>query len=253
MSIRAALCVLACSLAAGSAGALGACSSGSSNGGGGGDDSGAGADGTTGGDGSGSSGSSSGGGPGDAGGGHDVVVPVDCGGPPQIVRDDAGTTHCTSGTDGGLSCGVGQQCCLAGKLAGGQSAPTECAEFNGVCLNGGDGGGGSVPAIAIQCWTAAACAANGVPAPAACCLKGAPPPAAACSFPFYASGTAVVCEGPGYGVDGGDAGGAAADAGDAGTGCRPGEPQLCETKADCPAAKTCVPGRWMGYDIGFCE
>lgn len=256
MSTRARIWFLGCALAAGAAGVCATACSGSSNGGSAGD-SGAG-DVTTGegGGGSSSGGSSSGGssGGGDGGVAHEASVSVDCGTQPVAIAAEGGTPAdtlvCVPG-DGGLSCKAGEQCCIGGKLAGGQQAPTECAEYGTPCLNGADSGAGAEPALVIQCFTVASCAADGVPGPSACCLKGAQAPTPACTFPYLVGGTAVVCEGP---SDGGDAGGVVAgDAGDAGYGCGPGEAQVCTTKADCPPAKTCVPGKWRDYVIGFCE
>jgi hypothetical protein len=77
------------------------------------------------------------------------------------------------------------------------------------------------------------CTANGVANAAACCLRGATAPVnpTGCSYPRSILGSQVTCET---------------------SACAAGEVQICASQSDCPAGKTCTPGKWKIYQVGFC-
>jgi hypothetical protein len=171
-------------------------------------------------------------------GGDDGGSAVDCGASPTLHVDEAGSIYC--GFDGvaDLYCPTGQECCLGGALGGGAFAAQECAALGATCPNAGVADAGA-PAIPIACGQIADCQTNGVLNAVACCLQGATAPStASCTYPKATLGTAVVCE--------------SSDAGTGAQACAAGEVQLCSSQADCPNGRTCTPGKWKIFQVGFC-
>jgi hypothetical protein len=173
-------------------------------------------------------------------GAADAGADVSCGSLPTLHEDEGGTIYCGFAADGGvLDCPTGQQCCLGGSTGGGVFLPDECTSRGAACANGGAPDAG-IPAIPIACTQIADCTANGVAA-VACCLQGAsaPAPQPGCSYPRSKGGSAIVCET-------GTAGTTAPAA------CATGEVNICSSQADCPSGKTCTPGKWKIFQVGFC-
>jgi hypothetical protein len=173
-------------------------------------------------------------------GGADGGALSDCGSSPTLHADEAGSLFC--GFDGvqDLYCSTGQECCLGGALGGGSFATQQCATLGATCPNEGAPDAGQ-PAIPVACGQIADCNANGVSHAVACCLQGAAAPAdePGCSYPRATLGTAVVCE--------------SSDAGATGPlPCAASEVQMCSSQADCPSGKTCTPGKWKIFQVGFC-
>ena len=207
------------------------------------------------------SGTSSGGGDsGSSSGGGDAQQqpPPDCGIAPTLPpSSDAGpdaeagaieaglppgSIFCAATSAGVLVCPAGDECCLPGSTNG-VSQSTECAVFGAPCLNGsGDAGAGA--AGAVLCDDIDDCRANGLPGATACCMRGAQSEVG-CSYPYYAGGESIVCEGD---LDSG------APAGDGGaTACQIGEVQVCQSSADCLAGTHCVAAEWRGRPMGVCK
>jgi hypothetical protein len=178
-----------------------------------------------------------------ADGGDGAVVDASCGSTPSLHVDTPGSIFCGYDFEAGadLTCATGQECCLGGSIGGGLYAQQACSTWtaNGTgCTNPADGG-----AIGIACSQISDCTANGVTgATVACCLQGGTVPVMApgCTYPKSTLGSAIVCEAAG-------SGGAAS----AGT-CAAGEIQICSADSDCPTGKTCTPGKWKIFQVGFC-
>jgi len=157
-----------------------------------------------------------------------------CGSTPTLHPGTAGTIFCGYGADGGaFSCPTGDECCLGGALAAGKYAPETCAGRGSACTNGGDPDAGGSLAVPIACMQVADCKANGMANAVACCIQNATTPVdpAGCTYPRSSLGSAVTCES---------------------SPCAAGEVQICASQADCPAGKTCTPGKWKIYQVGFC-
>jgi hypothetical protein len=174
---------------------------------------------------------------------------VDCGTTPSQHLSEAGTIFCGFGDAGDQYCGIGEQCCLGGAVAGG-FAPDECAVYGATCTNGGgDAGTANEQPLQIQCNQISDCRANGNTGATACCLAGNAKCATGytcgssqtgtCAYPKYSDGTGVVCEG-----DGG---------GNTATLCQAGEIQVCTQQSDCVTGTTCTFGKWKIVNLGFCE
>ena len=152
-----------------------------------------------------------------------------CGSTPTLHEDTAGSIYC----DSQLTCSGKTQCCLGGAIGGGQYAADSCVALGGSCTNGGQPDAGGSPGIPIACAQVADCRANGVAGAVSCCLQSATTPAnpPGCSYPRATLGSAIVCET---------------------SACAEGETAICSSQADCPAGKTCTPGKWKTMQLGFC-
>jgi hypothetical protein len=152
-----------------------------------------------------------------------------CGSIPTLHEGTAGSIYC----DSQLTCSGHEQCCLGGALGGGQYAADSCVALGGSCSNGGQPSAGGSPGIPIECEQVSDCRTNGATSAVSCCLQSATTPAdpPGCSYPRATLGSSVVCET---------------------TACADGEATVCSSQADCPAGKTCTPGKWKTLQIGFC-
>jgi hypothetical protein len=165
---------------------------------------------------------------------------VECGSTPTLHVDEAGSVYCGFQSPSDLYCVKGQECCLGGALGDGSFASQQCQTLGTTCTNVGVPDAGA-PAIPVACMQIADCKANGETNAVACCLQGGTVPAdqTGCLYPRSSDGTAVVCETSDAGATGAAA-------------CATGEIQMCSSAADCPAGKTCTPGKWKIFDVGFC-
>jgi hypothetical protein len=162
---------------------------------------------------------------------------ADCGNIPTLHPNAPGDIFCLGMGTNGLTCSTGTECC------------SNADYTENTCISWNDHSTGCPsPAIGIACNQVSDCyAANGSPFPPwtlACCLQGASmAPVAGCGYPRAKDGTAVVCEwNPGANAPGYP--GAVA--------CAAGEIQICQSQADCPVGKTCTPGEWGSFQVGFC-
>jgi len=155
--------------------------------------------------------------------------PAGCGAPPALHPSAPGHLYC----DSALTCSTGQECCLGGATGINQYAPDTCNPLGAACTNGGSPDTGGSAGVPIACMQVSDCTGNGVAGAEACCLRGATAPAmqTSCLYPRSILGKDVVCETSECGAD---------------------EVQLCTSASDCPSGKTCTPGKWKIYQLGFC-
>jgi hypothetical protein len=157
-----------------------------------------------------------------------------CGSTPTLHEDPPGSIYCNYGPDGGdLSCSGGRECCLGGATGPSTFAADVCEGVGSGCPNGGLVDAGGSPGIPVECNQVADCTANGNSGAVACCLQNATTPsvAAGCTYPRATLGSGIVCED---------------------SPCAGGESTICSSQADCPAGKTCTPGKWKIFEVGFC-